>query len=491
VVPILSLLIFIALSAWCAYSSGGFIEADGISHYLKRRFAYSNPSYLFDIWARPLCVWIYMLPAHWFGLMGVRTTSLVLAVLIALLAWDCARRLGLKRAELVVPLLVWQPLFFMHSCAELTELTFALVLLGMFAAYQRKWFWLLALLASIAPLARPEGFGFLFVVFVALALHRRFAWIALLPIGVTAWSYFGYRSFGSPVEYPWWQWLRVNWPFSPSSVYGAGTPLWRRAGAFIAQLPVIVGPFATPLVFIGAITIVRWREAIRSWPRDHAARCRMVVPGMAWGMLLAHTLLWMALAMASAGMPRYLVTVAPFFAIVALSGFNWMADEAFRLRRPALWVLVGTLAVIPIHAKWRIYPLAVLGQQALSNRTADWIRAHVDRDRYPRLMSSLGGAFLALEVDEQSARASVPWGRSQIEKPEPGVVMIYEAESGAYNAQEAMLVPRELIDRHGWVRIGAVEQERVIGQGGTRRVEMVVAEVFLSPTSIDGTPTAP
>lgn len=482
------LALFAGLSAWCAYSSGGFIEADGISHFLKRRFAWENPSYRIDIWARPLCVWLYMLPAHAFGLMGVRLTSLLLAVLIALMTWRCAVRLELKRAELVVPLLVFQPLFFMHSCSELTELTFALVLLGMFWAYMRKQFWLLALLASIAPLARPEGFGFLFVAFVAVLLHRRWLSMLLLPLGLAAWSYFGWRQYGSPDAYPWWKWLAVNWPFSPESAYGKGTSVFYRATTFLGNLPVIVGPVATPLVFVGAWAIVRWREAIRSWPRDHGARCAMIVPGLAWGMLAAHTLLWIALAMASAGMARYLVTVGPFFALIALAGANWLID-AFRIRWPAVWVVAGCLAVIPIHGLWRIYPIRVQGQQLLAERTAAWVHERVDRAKYPRLMTSLPGMFYTLDVDEQNAKQSVPWGIRQIESPEPGVLMVYERETGSYNASASSIVPREAIDGAGWVRIGSVYNDDARRDADGKWVSRVEAEVFLSPTDINGAAT--
>ena len=52
-----------------------------------------------------------------------------------------------------------QPLVFLHSFSELTELPFAALLALAFWAYQRRRFALLAVLISLSPLTRPEGRG--------------------------------------------------------------------------------------------------------------------------------------------------------------------------------------------------------------------------------------------------------------------------------------------------------------------------------------------
>ena len=54
-----------------------------------------------------------------------------------------------------------QPLLFLHSFSELTELPFAALIGLSFLAYQRRQFLLMAVLVAISPLSRPEGFGFL------------------------------------------------------------------------------------------------------------------------------------------------------------------------------------------------------------------------------------------------------------------------------------------------------------------------------------------
>ncbi|MFT3789181.1 MAG: hypothetical protein QM770_23890 [Tepidisphaeraceae bacterium] len=513
-IVVLALLVFATLATLAAVYSGGFSEADGISHYLKRRHALENKFYLVDIWARPLCVWVYAVPAHFFGLIGVRLTSLVLAIGIALITWSIAKRLKLALPELVVVLLCGQPMFFIHACAELTELMFALLLVGMFWSYQRKQWLLLAALAALTPLARPEGFGLLAIVGAALLLHRRWWWLPVLIVGLAGWSYAGWRIFGGPIEYPWWKWLIFNWPFSAESAYGSGSVL-----AFVAPLPVLVGPFATPFVWAGAWKMVRGRSLPllpgegrgegdrrepenldevpaqmpglpargerRSFFNDHEIRCRLLVPTIAIGLLIAHTFLWMRGWMASAGMIRYLVTVAPFWAILALVGWNAFCSF-WPVTRVRTWLIVGVLAIVPVHAKFSIYPIRVQGMQVLAEKTADWIRGHpelVDRAKYPRLMTSLPSLFYAMDVDENNPAKAVPWGRKQVEQPEAGTLLVFEAETGSYNANASSIVPRRLLDEHHWKLVGTIEHSELIWTSPKTRINRVYkAEVFLCPS---------
>ncbi len=78
-----------------------------------------------------------------------------------MVSYAIAKRQGLPRPALVVIFVLAQPIFFLHSFSELTEIPFDIVLIPAFLAYQRRqWFWM-ALLVGILPLGRPEGFGFI------------------------------------------------------------------------------------------------------------------------------------------------------------------------------------------------------------------------------------------------------------------------------------------------------------------------------------------
>src|ERR1019366_8712825 len=137
---------------------------------------------------------------------------------------------------LAMVFLLAQPLVFLHSFSELTELPFALLISLGFLAYQRRQFFWLALEMGFGPLSRPEGFGFLMLAFIALVLHRRWWWTVVLLTPLVLWDYSGWRLDGSQGH--WWQWLQHNWPYSEESLYEKGPLLY-----FVKLMPAVTSPF--------------------------------------------------------------------------------------------------------------------------------------------------------------------------------------------------------------------------------------------------------
>src|SRR5439155_27150165 len=137
--------------------------------------------YLVNVWGRPFVTALYAIPATFFGRMGVRVTSLCCALLIATIASLIAKDLKFRWPALAFIFTLAQPLVFLHSFSELTELPFALLLVLAFWAYRRRQWLVMAIVAALLPTARPEGFGFLLLAFVALIAHRRWWWTVLLP----------------------------------------------------------------------------------------------------------------------------------------------------------------------------------------------------------------------------------------------------------------------------------------------------------------------
>ena len=178
-------------------------------------------------------------------------------LLIALAAYRIAKRLGYRWPALAFVFVLAQPLVFLHSFSELTELPFALLLSLAFWAYvQRQWF-AMAVVVALLPTARPEGFGFLVLAAMALIAHRRWWWLVILPLPLLIWTWAGWHIYGSPVytdalaqhlpaKWHWLLWLRHEWPYAEKSTYASGYLLW-----FVAMLPVVVSPFLWPFTVIG------------------------------------------------------------------------------------------------------------------------------------------------------------------------------------------------------------------------------------------------
>src|SRR5690349_9627453 len=136
----LGVAIFSALSLWMAVKSKGFLEADACTHYVFARHAIEEPQYLADVWGRPLCTGTYVLPAVIGGVLGVRVMSLALAVISGLVTYRIAVKQGYRLPALAAILLFAQPLFYLHSFSELTEIPFAFVAVLAFWAYQNRWY---------------------------------------------------------------------------------------------------------------------------------------------------------------------------------------------------------------------------------------------------------------------------------------------------------------------------------------------------------------
>lgn len=318
----IGILIFAALSITCAVTSEGFLEADGCMHYLYARFAFSDPHYFVNIWGRPFKTALYAMPAHLFGLIGVRVTSLIVAISIAVVTYTIARGEKYRLPALAAIFCFAQPMFFLHSASELTELPFALLLSLGFLAYQRKCFFWMTLVMALTPLSRPEGFAFLPLVAIALVVHRKWHWLPLLAAPLVAWDYAGWVLFGRP-NYPWYLWLKHEWPYAAESVYQSGSP-WH----FLGLLPAVTGPLVFPALLFSLP--FRWSAVAKTGPAHNAPRLWdwtgkiiLLIPLL---ILAGHSYLYWRGKMASSGELRYMLTVAPFWALLIARGWErvWM-----------------------------------------------------------------------------------------------------------------------------------------------------------------------
>jgi len=359
----LAILIFAALSIWQAVASEGFLEADGCTHYMYARWAFTYPVYFVDIWGRPLKTLLYAPAAATIGLIGVRLTSLAVAIGIAFIAYTIARRQNYRWPALALIFTLAQPLLFLHSFSELTELPFAMFLGLAFLAYQRKAWWAVTLIAGFLPLSRPEGFGFIGLTAVLLVCHRKWFWLPLLFVPVMGWQIAGALMYREPQN--WWNWLPKHWPYAGDSLYAKGS-----IGHFAGLLPAVVGPILFPFVLIGlwrsgsachpertrdrpvgssdamspddvanesaspgrslsrlgsfGMTIARFRES-------HALRIDVLIAVIPLMILVGHSVLYALGKMASNGELRYMLIVAPFWALLATRGWEWVWERWIEL----------------------------------------------------------------------------------------------------------------------------------------------------------------
>jgi hypothetical protein len=493
---VLGILIFAALSTWCSVKSVGFLEADAMTHYMFARFSFREWSYFVNVWGRPLCTAVYAIPANLFGVTGARAMSLVMAVATGLVCYRIAKNQKSRMPAMAAILLFAQPLYFAHSFSELTEIPFALVAILAFWAYQSRNFLAMTLLVGIAPTGRPEGLGLMVLAIMALIAHNRWHYLLILPVPCLLWSYFGWVSWDRPGDLPWYFWLKKNWPYAAKSAYGSGA--WYY---FIGILPVILSPMMFPFLFVGIARLLNdWGLAVRARirrpnrfavgvvasPRHahaelsaHLRRCAFFLVAIPLAVLVVHSFLRTFGLMASSGEPRYLLSVAPFWALVVARGWEWTWDN-FRL--PAPFLVAALFATTPIFANryYQVFPLRLYDGDLMGKAVGDWYKSTPGlAQEYPRVMATPPSVYFFLDLSQSDPVRGAAWGKENATRLTPGTILIWDPIFGQSNADRNLIIPKDELEGLGWIWVGNVVY------GGDW------CNIYLSPRTADGSPTDP
>lgn len=530
-VIVLAAVIFSTLSLWAAFSSDGFLEADSCTHYQYALHALGEPHYLVNVWGRPFVTALYAVPAVLGGRIAVRVTSLCLALLIAWVTYLIARDQKYRWPALAFAFVLAQPLVYLHSFSELTELPFALLLAVAFLAYRRRQWLMMASFVALLPTARPEGFGFLGLAAAALLLHRRPWWLMVLPLPLLIWAYAGWRIYGQPVytdplslklpeSLRWTMWLRHEWPYAEKSAYDSGYLLH-----FVALMPAAVGPLLWPATVagmgwsVGACQGERSAEqarrhegtqargggeakrdeskstspslpprslgasvppCLRAFLSTPSSRTQFLIAAIPLMILGGHSLLYWLGRMASNGELRYMLVVAPFWGLLSAKGFEWAAGR-LNLRWPMAWA--AGLAVVPVlvNLHYPVLPLRLTRDGARARAVAEWYRGDgAVRTAYPRLLASNPEIAFFLGVSHTDRGQMREWRKDVVAAAPPGTLLVWDPIYGLRNADTARVVTIEEIQAAGWIeRPQWAATINRIGQGDESRL-------FVSPVSIFG-----
>jgi hypothetical protein len=364
VVAALWLLGFGALGATLVRLYPDSYQQDGGFHYLFSRWSLAHPRLFLDVWGRPLFTLLYAGPAQ-LGYPAAKLLTVAVAVATGWQTYRLAREAGLERPALAVPLLWLQPAFLLLSSETMTEPLFALVLtvaLRLHLAGRIRWG---MVVASLLPLARPEGFfvGVLWGLLVVLDQRTGAPpwWRALsslwLALGVALWWGGALLMTGDPLYIP-KVWPR-DWG-ATGGIYGIG-PWWHflRIRDQILAGPVLQGLFVLGL---GALAARRRLGAI--------VATALLVP-------VLHAAFFVFGFFGSAGYARYLVCVAPPLALVTLAGWNAAARGLARLPRAVTATVAAlTLAAAVVHCLLNLDRYGSSRDALAAADTYAWFRAN-------------------------------------------------------------------------------------------------------------------
>lgn len=297
------------------FLSEGTHNDDDITRYLNSRAALHDGNQFLSRWNRPGFILLYFLPAQ-LGYWAVELLTALLSALTCYFVYRTAKVLGEDKAPLAAFFTAFQPFFFALSFSALTEPLGAFLLSASLYLLSSRRYFSSALVAAALPLARLE----LSIIVVLWAVRyvgaRSWKSIIVLPLGVFAWNVAGFIATGDAL-------YLLHEVFTGAERIYDSVVFFHYPRGYIY----IVGPIIFALSIIGLVNSIRRRQLVIIW-------AGLLV------MFAAYTYLSIgSSAGQAAGFLRYIVSISPLIALLALRGFHQWCKE-----KPSLTVVVILLA---------------------------------------------------------------------------------------------------------------------------------------------------
>lgn len=308
-------LLYLLLSICWFYSGNYTWDDDAIGRYWNTEVAGREPSMFLSSWNRPLFVWVFYLPVYFFGKAGVAFGMSLLTAMSGILLYQSARKWALPNPELVVVFHLFQTFLFGISRDAMTEpLASFFISAGIWSLSHRRYA-LLAIAGSFLPLARTETILLLPFWTIPLIQAKKYYWLPLLGTGLFLWWLAYYCSTGNEMSL-----------FNDITQSGKNENRYGRTAVshHLSKLVYVVGPVVFTFLGMGLLTGFK-----------RLLSCYFIVLQLLTGFLVYVTFSSFLDIGQSGGALRNLITLAPFFSVLALLGCNyWTGAAGFSIPAP-------------------------------------------------------------------------------------------------------------------------------------------------------------
>lgn len=378
------------------WRSDGFYRWDEGAHFVFDASAPQRPVVSLGVWQRFGGVWLFTLPAQW-GHKAVKLFASVLFLLTVFLVYKVAEVEEIPGRHWVIALAGFQPAFLDIAYTCMAELPAALLLTLSYFLYKKSKWTSSLLAASLVFLFRYEMYFFALIMMFMVWRKRQFSALPWIVAGPAIWYFFSLLWIGDPLWLP-----REILRYGRLAKYQEGTTLLH----YIEESPGIFG-WAPVVLFVAALV-------------HGAVRKRLDSPILVFTVLLNITISTLASSEAihwtgAIGDIRYLVPIAPFFALVALSGLSRVTDR-IRIGRwsmlvpagCAAWLIVQTVNAAEPHT-FSTYDREVM---SLTQRAAaDSIDTPILTNHWAAQYAMLSGAANTRRIGKISNEAFDSTGR--------------------------------------------------------------------------------
>lgn len=291
-------------------SAGG---GDHYVHYRIARFAPQHPYLYFDLWGKPLFTIIASVFAQ-FGIIGVKIMNALLGTASSYLLFRFLfSKYQIKAIWSAVFLLLMPTYFFLMNSA-MTEILFSFLLMLAFVLMKENKLIMAAIVISLLPFARQEGYVLLPVFAVYFFIVKQYKLVPLLVTGIIIFSIAGGIYFNDLL------WLIHQHPYpAKDGVYGFGHPLH-----FILHSEDIVGVPILILIAAGLLLFIYKREWLRT------SKLQLLMYFVFFFFLLIHSFLWWKGKSGSMGLVRVMACVLPMITPLCLEVWEFILEKIKR-----------------------------------------------------------------------------------------------------------------------------------------------------------------
>jgi hypothetical protein len=183
---------------------------------------------------------------------------------------------------------------------------------------------------------------------------------------------------------------------------------------------------------------------------DHRHRCDALIALLPLAVLCGHSFLYWRGAMSSNGELRYMLVVAPFWALLSARGWSW-AFEHLNWRGPIAFAAVAALLPVGVNWMYRVLPVVTMPDWREAKVIADWYQQRPKSKQYPYLASSHPALLYWLDMSPTDPRR-IEWRKDVIDsKPlPPGTILIWDRIGAMFNSDSSRTISLEELEAAGW-----------------------------------------
>jgi hypothetical protein len=168
--------------------------------------------------------------------------------------------------------------------------------------------------------------------------------------------------------------------------------------------------------------------------------------------LIGHSLLYWRGKMASNGELRYLLIVAPMWALLAARGWA-RAFANFSWRYSVRWAAAAALAPVVLHAFYPVLPLRQQPDWVEAERIAAWYRDEQSHGEYPYLAVAHPGVLYHLDLSPSDGSRVREWRRDVLDEVPAGTIVVWDPIYGVFNSDKSRSISADELVRSGWMEV--------------------------------------